>query len=356
MICAEEKVLVVGPDVRSLDDIIERTWDQKMRDGVFRYALHPGSLPTRTDHPDGDPLVLLSIPGRATKPPRSSSDESLSTHVACDPFRFHAAPTKERLFWLSESPADSGLRCYNDSKPLSYPHLMLVNAFPIGHLSSLFAPLYRLNKTQHLDHQSALAGLDLASRLWDPGLRIGFNALSAGASVDHLHFQVWRHNASLAAEVAAVRALGVVGGCHVAELSHYRAVGLRFAHATDPHHHASCAALLSRCAAAATELQLSYNLLLTGPGAGGHAFFFLRRPGVTHPQHGIRMGFPAMSGFVILVHGEPLDTVDATEIAEFIRNNVSASAAQFEVMKRRCLSPHNSSLPSPTFETLASDP
>jgi len=28
--------------------------------GVFRYALHPGSLPTRTDHPDGDPLVLLS--------------------------------------------------------------------------------------------------------------------------------------------------------------------------------------------------------------------------------------------------------------------------------------------------------
>eukprot|EP00669_Euglena_mutabilis_P007679 TRINITY_DN2910_c0_g1_i1.p2 TRINITY_DN2910_c0_g1~~TRINITY_DN2910_c0_g1_i1.p2 ORF type:complete len:187 (+),score=19.09 TRINITY_DN2910_c0_g1_i1:668-1228(+) len=166
-----------------------------------------------------------------------------------------------------------------------------------------------------------------------------------GATTPHLPLR-WRRFEPLASSAAATSV----------SYPHYRAAGLRFAHATDPHHHASCAALLSRCAAAATELQLSYNLLLTGPGAGGHAFFFLRRPGVTHPRHGIRMGFPAMSGFVILVHGEPLDAVDATEIAEFIRNNVSASAAQFEVMKRRCLSPHNSSLPSPTVETLASDP
>ena len=59
-----------------------------------------------------------------------------------------------------------------------------------------------------LQEDALLLGLKIARRILDPHLRLAFNSLSAGASVNHLHYQFWKYPRALPVERATYRRVG----------------------------------------------------------------------------------------------------------------------------------------------------
>ncbi|CAN0099141.1 unnamed protein product [Phaeothamnion confervicola] len=70
-------------------------------------------------------------------------------------------------------------------------HAVLVNPRPIGRYSGLLLPFAGEALPQRATAEALAVGFDFAAALGgSPELRVGFNGMGAGASVNHLHFQV----------------------------------------------------------------------------------------------------------------------------------------------------------------------
>eukprot|EP00301_Raphidiophrys_heterophryoidea_P011175 c16796_g1_i1.p1 GENE.c16796_g1_i1~~c16796_g1_i1.p1 ORF type:complete len:302 (+),score=77.46 c16796_g1_i1:58-906(+) len=89
------------------------------------------------------------------------------------------------------------LEAREGSIPAHYKHsTVFINATPFDKLSSLIVPQPWLLEPQHLTQKSLVLALQIALNLRVPAkadslIRIGYNSMGAGASVDHQHFQMW---------------------------------------------------------------------------------------------------------------------------------------------------------------------
>ena len=91
-------------------------------------------------------------------------------------------------------------------------HAVTLNRFPLSRDSGLLLPFLSARRPQVLRADAlavavdfAAAGLRRAAHLQPNSLRVGFNSLAAGASVNHLHFQFWRSPAERLPVEAAER-------------------------------------------------------------------------------------------------------------------------------------------------------
>lgn len=80
-------------------------------------------------------------------------------------------------------------------QPVSLQSSMIMpNIFPIGLYSSLFVPYFFQNLPQVLTQEVLSEGVHFAQTFQSNDWRLGFNSLSAWASVNHLHFQFWKRD------------------------------------------------------------------------------------------------------------------------------------------------------------------
>ncbi len=205
------------PAIRAELETPLRRWFQELASRV-RDELRHGRPP---DEPPDDLLVFLKLMAigfdgvrltrfrcagpweiqfnhvRAFRPGRMSTEGGTGVHVPFEPsgFHFNRSFLRKETFW---SGVLAGRRVD-----------LLYNKFPFAPVHALLVPERKTNRPQYLertdlDHLWRLAET-LGAAL--PGVGFGYNSYGAGASVNHLHFQMfmrdgplpvaapaWRHN------------------------------------------------------------------------------------------------------------------------------------------------------------------
>lgn len=186
-------------------------------------------------------------------------------------------------------------------------------------------------------------------------MRIGFNSLSAGASVNHLHWQFWRPplppNGRLPIEVAARRPLPEPAQGAAAEGSprweqvigyHLRALAL--AGALLPNNRPVAAELIANCSQGLLGMGVAHNMLYSR--LEGVVYVVPRRSvsnytwfrGLTSP------GFPEAAGEMVLSHTELGENLTAEELNHHFRTYLSLSEDEFEKAVIACTSNHSAAL------------
>ena len=247
------------------DQMLRRLWlDRMERGGFFFYQLRRNELDadTRFTTPLGSekPFCVQFNRHRGTQKRRGVAVTSVRQPFDPSGFNFLQVKLEEVLFILpSQSAADvsggddlrRGMGGYTAdgtggtqpggmtamiSLQGQSPHLVVINASPIEQMHCLFCPRTFDRLPQQLTPDSVEAALAFASLSRDPSLRMGFNSLGAAASVNHLHFHVYRLAAKLPLECSAARVLRTVRGGTFAELVGYPIPGFvfQFAAFTDP--------------------------------------------------------------------------------------------------------------------------
>eukprot|EP00937_MAST-01D_sp_MAST-1D-sp2_P002886 g2886.t1 len=152
-----------------------------------------------------------------------------------DPNRFNFLQVKleEVLFMLPNTASQDlggGLTPVVSMSGLS-PHLVVINASPIEEMHVLFCPRTFDRLPQQLTPDTLDAALAFAALSREPYLRMGFNSLGAGASVNHLHLHMYHLGRELPVEACGTRTLLHLGphGGSVQELVGYPIPGLCFA-------------------------------------------------------------------------------------------------------------------------------
>lgn len=72
--------------------------------------------------------------------------------------------------------------------------ILIVNLSPLGYCSSLLITAIEMHRPQVLDFNSLHIAVDTFLINHDPVFKIGMNSLGAFASVNHLHFHVYKHD------------------------------------------------------------------------------------------------------------------------------------------------------------------
>lgn len=242
----------LGPPMSSLGAIIETLWDVKAQHGgIFKTSVAGLRHRQRVSQlHDGWACELVFNPGRASKPMNlpDADAASLPVRLPFDPskFNFEKASALDLLF-LYEPPAMEGSTQHraleeaaagaNASHPLacssrpasSSTAAVLINPYPIGELSGVIAPFVLERRPQDLyGAEEALrlalafaadasraaavapassngsmtgrvpAAAAVASEAGErrSGIRVGYNSIGACASVNAVHFQVFRFDLS----------------------------------------------------------------------------------------------------------------------------------------------------------------
>ncbi|MCA1977644.1 MAG: hypothetical protein LDL19_00255 [Thiobacillus sp.] len=123
------------------------------------------------------PWQVLFNPLRALRPPRASSVRFEGLLRPFDPAGFHFnKPFLAREVLWSGTLGGASAR-------------LLYNKFPFARLHGLLVPEPERCLPQRLTPELHAWAWELCARSKLPGLRLGYNSLGAGASVNHLHFQ-----------------------------------------------------------------------------------------------------------------------------------------------------------------------
>lgn len=182
------------PGLRSrLDLLLEEKWTAAQSLGVFRYDVREGSLQYRLI-PGRFRFLVQFNPDRGTHRRRPQTTTGLEMPFDDKLFNFMKANESETLFRV-RIPVRMEMSC--DAS-------ILVNNSPIEYCSSLLVPDPDRKLPQVLTSDSLLHALSFLAGSSCEDLRLGFNSLGAAASVNHLHWHVYRLNARLAIEEQAV--------------------------------------------------------------------------------------------------------------------------------------------------------
>eukprot|EP00754_Rhynchopus_humris_P009401 Rhum_TRINITY_DN14000_c6_g1::Rhum_TRINITY_DN14000_c6_g1_i1::g.67374::m.67374 len=316
--------------------------------------------------------LVLNL-GRKKKRRTKSWAAAPSLAAPFDPtqFNFHKADPSEMLFAFDAALA--GCACGAAAAPEA-EHAVFVNRFPLGNHSGLLAPHFRRNLSQSLDGRrdaieaalrfaGALAAAPAASAGGGGGgavaaaaharLRVGFNSLAAGASVNHLHFQFWEYAGARAGLMPVEWAKKVAGndgggGGFRAIARSARGAMLREIGEADFQLTGfvvegcggsgggvqAAAAVLARAASWLTRHEVPYNMLLNGEDA----YLVPRRP--TSAESMIRgalpPGFPEVFGEVVCID-EVHMTLTGAELAEHYVTHLRASSADIAALREELL-------------------
>ena len=189
MINEEDLETHAEPAKRSrMDVLLETKWIAAQSLGVFKYNVREGSLPMRTI-PGRFSFVAQLNPDRGTQRRRPQETCQLVMPFDDNLFNFTRTKAAETLFRL-QLPA--ALKVCEAS--------LLVNNSPIEFCSSLLVPDPSKKLPQVLTSDSLLLAVFFLAASSCQDLRLGFNSLGAAASVNHLHWHVYRLTARLAIE------------------------------------------------------------------------------------------------------------------------------------------------------------
>ena len=284
-------------------------------------------------------------------------------------FNFHKADPSEMLFAFDAPLA--GCACGARAAPAE--HAVFANRFPLGSHSGLLAPHFQRNFSQSLDgrRDAIEAALRFAGALAAPAasgggggaaapsspaaahprLRVGFNSLAAGASVNHLHFQFWAYagaRAGLMPVEWAKKAAGGSGGGGFRAVARSGGATLREVGESDFQLTGfvvegcggaaggvqAAAAVLARAASWLTRHEVPYNMLMNGDDA----YLVPRRP--TSAESMIRgalpPGFPEVFGEVVCID-EAHMTLTGAELAEHYVTHLRASSADIAALRAELL-------------------
>ena len=268
-----------------------RAWNQWWR------AAHHHPLPNRSEwhvlpgRTEG--VALTWAPGRAAKP-RSVQAEEPNVTLHFDPSRFHfgRARADEWLLFLGRGGAAECL------PPLSPGDALLANKFPLGPLSGLIVPRHHLQQPQLLTLPAIELGMSVAGAVAaHERIAVGYNSLGAGASVNHLHFQLWMPPRPLLAEEVILGLPSKLGRHHgrtwsVPPDASPSPTGLLAWRVQDD----GVASEVMRCARFLAQRRLPHNLFITER----HIALFPRKAcALEHRGNSITPGFPEAAGWVL---------------------------------------------------------
>jgi hypothetical protein len=346
-------------------------WERKMElNSVFQTTMNAASLSTRTlatDPADASTSFIVVLnPSRAKKRGATSlSKDPVRRPFSEEAFNFLRIKDAEILFRfadadLSTSAAESGaastatdgFACVAREVSTKAAHFLAVNAMPFDMHSSLLVPFAAEKRAQVLVPDALLVALDFAAahfqRAARSPLRAGFNSGGGGASVNHLHFQLWRPaGGALPVEQAvpaATRRLWRVDeadGVTLGVLPESYSVrgfvlsGLRRSAVA----RRRAAQLVARCAARLTaggfpqphSPPLPHNLLMTG-----EALYFFPRQEMQLFRSVKKWGFPEISGQITLFDRETFEGVTAEGLWAHARDKVSLGAAEITTIAAAC--------------------
>ena len=347
-------------------------WERKMAlNSVFRTSLDAASLSTRTlatDPADASTsFVVVLNPSRANKRGATSlKKDPVLRPFSEEAFNFLRIKEAEILFrftgaGVSAAPAESaaastavdGFACVQrEASTKAAAHFLAINAMPFDMHSSLLVPFAAEKRAQVLAADALLLTLGFAASHFERAsrspLRAGFNSGGGGASVNHLHFQLWRPAGGVLpverAVPAATRQLWRVDeadGITLGVLPESYSVrgfvfsGLRRSAAA----RRKAAQLVARCAARLAaggfpqphSPPRPHNLLMTGG-----ALYFFPRQEMNLFRAVKKWGFPEISGQVTLFDEETFEAVTAEELFAHAREKVSLSAAAISTIAAAC--------------------
>ncbi|NXO04847.1 GDPP1 phosphorylase, partial [Rhinopomastus cyanomelas] len=183
------------------DRMLLDSWDDRAERGLFRYRLGP--LPARS-LPGALGLVAQLHVQRGTERRPPQLVRSLQDPFDPSAFNFTRLRPGELLLRLRRA---DGSRS-GAAAPAPEPLLVAINASPLerGHVLLLPEPARLL--PQALTAPVLLGALEAALLSAHPGLRLGFNGLGGGASVNHLHLHGLYLPRPLPVEAAPAQPLG----------------------------------------------------------------------------------------------------------------------------------------------------
>ncbi|KAJ9473300.1 GDP-L-galactose phosphorylase 1 [Diplonema papillatum] len=276
-------------------------------------------------------------------------------------FSFHQVPAAEALLLYRTAKFSSlrpsgacscaGVRRNPAEKALAAPevvagrcqHAAVANKSPLSPYSGLFLPFAAANRSQALVEEDSLEAalaffksLSGATRMYRhrsksavegaPTIRLGFNSLAAGASVNHLHFQFWQHPAesipgseiprasqkqrqvpSLPVEATVKRVVSrhdVHPGFALHDFAHFQVPGFCFSDALE--HVEEVAEAVARAVRYMTSHEIPYNMLVN-PSTPPRCDVYLvpRKPtsAASMLRGVLPAGFPEIMGEVIVPDG-----------------------------------------------------
>ncbi|KAL6072647.1 GDP-D-glucose phosphorylase 1 [Balamuthia mandrillaris] len=182
----------------SFDDVLQRLWKSKRRLMKYEVTSVPETVPGKYR------FAKQYQEGRSSKPKLLPTDSQVVQRFNPKAFNFNKASKEEILFHLFTTTEASPLSNYDSSLLLDCGvGYSSEHNSSIAPLASLFANVYPWtafasalvvrpyqNLPQVLSMEAIEAGLYL-SLLSDKGLRVGYNSLEGGASVNHLHLQTF---------------------------------------------------------------------------------------------------------------------------------------------------------------------
>jgi hypothetical protein len=222
------------------DQLLRKLWlDRMERGGFFFYQLRRAELDRDTRStvaPAGQrPFCVQFNRHRGTEKRRGVAVTSVRMPFDSAQFNFLRVKLEEVLFILPPSAgatgagaAAAGAMTAMVSLQGQSPHLVVINASPIEQMHVLFCPRTFDRLPQQLTPDAVEAALSFASLSRDLNLRMGFNSLGAAASVNHLHFHMYRLAAELPLEACETRALRSLQGGVFSELVGYPIPGFCF--------------------------------------------------------------------------------------------------------------------------------
>lgn len=195
-----------------------------------------------------------------------------------------------------------------------------------------------------MSQDSLEIGLKFASEL--QSLRVGYNSIGAGASVNHLHFQFWKVNLGLPVETAPrIVAWLVPSNDNHITLSKSAGWYAPFFVWSTPSHadvvggalavtalRKKVAAHVQAAVAYLTEINLPHNLVLTPtevylfPRRGTVPYVPATDPGGAH----VTSGFPEVAGAVICPDTHLFKTLDEVAWLKWFEEHLAPSHAQLE--------------------------
>lgn len=181
---------------------------------------------------------------------------------------------------------------------------------------------------QYLTLDALLVGLSISQHFSSPWLRVGFNSLSAGASVNHLHFQVWDFPALLPCELSSTFPVGNLHhSLSIRRSNAYPVKFLRFDLSASTSNDPEAQSYLAQTVFSLVErLYLAnqpFNVIMT-PAT---VFLFPRQPMI--PLGSIRVGFPEVAGEIFISDESQYRELNELDMAEFFRNHVDSSEEVF---------------------------
>eukprot|EP00039_Didymoeca_costata_P010676 m.144431 g.144431 ORF g.144431 m.144431 type:complete len:273 (+) comp14922_c0_seq1:58-876(+) len=207
-----------------MESLVMEVWNLASQRGLIAIGLDgykQKSIPPSGMSPHGFLMSLNSGRKKKRKPLKSTEKVGLNKPFNKSSFHFGKVDKGEILFKLQvEGP--KGFRIPKSSflcTQRSYSkdsHYVLINRYPLGPYSGLLTPYLYEFRNQRLTIDALMIGISFAKGL--SHIRVGFNSLGAGASVNHLHFQFWsigQGDEALPCETASrVAIIGVVRHWH----------------------------------------------------------------------------------------------------------------------------------------------